>query len=204
MKTFFVKLRDIIVAGFFFLLPVYIVAAVLTKAWTWLSSLGGRVAAMFGVKSILGVGGHTIFSGLLLLVVWTLCGLLVRFSFVVAINKAIDRWLSQLIPGYDTYKTTAEEKLRSKPKMIPYAAALLKQQGYWQPAYVVEQDDDGNCVLFLPETPETNKGHVLLARQDQIRIVSSVTANQVDASLKQLGRGLLSEYSIHAIEGRPQ
>jgi uncharacterized membrane protein len=204
MKTFFIKLRDITVAGFFFLLPVYIVAAVLTKAWTWLSSLGARVAAMFGVKSILGVGGHTIFSGLLLLIVWILCGLLVRFSFVAAINKAIDRWLSQLVPGYNTYKATAEEKLRSKPKMIPYAAALLKRQEYWQPAYVVEQDDDGNCVVFLPDTPETNKGHVLLARQDQMRIMSSVTANQVDASLKQLGKGLLSEYGIHAIEGRPQ
>lgn len=204
MKTFFVKLRDITVAGFFFLLPVYIAAAVLTKVWTWLSSLGGRVAAMFGVKEILGVGGHTIFSGLLLLMIWTLCGLLVRFSFVAAINKAMDRWLSQLIPGYDTYKATAEEKLRSKPKMILYAAALLKQQEYWQPAYVVEQDDNGNCIVFLPDTPETNKGHVLLARQDQIRIVSSVTANQLDASLKQLGRGLLSEYGIHAIERRPQ
>jgi hypothetical protein len=128
----------------------------------------------------------------------------VRFSFVAAINKAIDRWLAQLIPGYATYKATAEEKLRSKPKMIPYAAALLKQQEYWQPAYIVEQDDDGNCIVFLPDTPETNKGHVLLARQDQIRIVSSVTANQLDASLKQLGMGLLSEYGFRAIEERPQ
>jgi hypothetical protein len=60
---------------------------------------------------------------------------------------------------------------------------LIKQQEYWQPAYVVEQDADGNYVVFLPDTPDTNTGHVLLAKQDQVRIVSSLTANQLDASL---------------------
>jgi len=51
-------------------------------------------------------------------------------------------------------------------------------------------------VIFLPEIPETNKGHVLLVRQDQLRIVESITANQLDASLKKTGKGLLSDYGI--------
>jgi uncharacterized membrane protein len=200
MKKFLTKLRDIAIAGFFFALPVYIVAAVVTKAWTWLSSLGKNVAGLFGVKSLLGVGGPTILTGLLLIASWIVCGFLVRLSFVAAISKAVDRWLSQLIPGYDTYKTMAEEKVGNKPKIIPYAAALVQRQGYWQPGYVVERDEDGNYVVFLPDTPETNKGHVLLARQEQIRLVPSVTANQVDASLKQQGKGLLSEYGFHAMK----
>lgn len=196
MKRFFGKLRDITIAGFFFLLPVYIVIAIVTKAWTWLSSVGIRVASMLGLKSIWGVGGHNIISGILLLLVWTLCGLLVRVSFVAAINRRIEGWLSRFIPGYDTYKGLAEEKLRSKPKILPYPAALIKLQEYWQPAYVIEQDNDGNYVLFLPETPETNKGRVVLARQEQVKILSSVTANQVDASLKGFGKGLLGEIDI--------
>ncbi|HEY7302753.1 MAG TPA: hypothetical protein VH601_01460 [Bryobacteraceae bacterium] len=202
MKRFFIKLRDITIAGFFFLLPLYIAIAIVMKAWTWLSSLGSRVATMFGVKSILGLSGHTIFSGLLLLLVWLLCGILVRLSFVAAMNRAVERWLSRIIPGYDAYKAAAEEKLRSKPKILPYGAALLKHDEFWQPAYIVEQDSEGNYVVFLPDTPETNKGHVLLARQDQVRVVSSVTASQVDASLKQLGKGLLTEYRIQAIDAK--
>ena len=51
-------------------------------------------------------------------------------------------------------------------------------------------------MLFLPDVPETNKGHVLLAKQDEVRIVSSITANQLDASLKKMGKGLCSEYKI--------
>jgi hypothetical protein len=53
-------------------------------------------------------------------------------------------------------------------------------------------------VLFLPDIPETNKGRILLAKQGQVRMMSSVTANQLDASLKKTGKGLLSEYGIRA------
>ena len=138
MRKFLTRLKEIAVAGFLFLLPVYIVAAVLNKAWTWLSTLGKNLAGTFGVKSIFGVGGHTIITGLLLIASWILCGFLVRLSFVASFNKAVNRWLSHIIPGYDTYKALAEEKVGNKPKIIPYAAALIQRQEYWQPGYVVE------------------------------------------------------------------
>jgi len=67
MRRFLTNLRDIAIAGFFFVLPVYIVAAAITKAWMWLSSLGKNVAGMMGVKPVVGVGGNTIVIGLLLI-----------------------------------------------------------------------------------------------------------------------------------------
>jgi hypothetical protein len=61
---------------------------------------------------------------------------------------------------------------------------------------LVEQDLEGNCIVSLPEIPETNKGHLLLARQNQVRIVESMTASQLDAPLKKIGKGLLTDYGI--------
>jgi len=77
---------------------------------------------------------------------------------------------------------------------------LIRWQEYWRPAYIVEQDKDGNCVVFVPDTPETNKGDVLLAKKEQIRVVSSITANQLDESLKKRGRGLCSEHDIRGYD----
>jgi len=37
---------------------------------------------------------------------------------------------------------------------------------------------------------------VLVARADQVRLVPSLTANELDACLKKMGKGLLSEYAI--------
>jgi len=198
MKVFLTRIRDITISGILALLPLYIFLIVLSKAWKSLSSIGAGVAQMFGLKSILGVGGAAVFSGLLIVAIWLLTGLLVRYSFLGAISKAAERQLSKYIPDYDSYKAKAEEKLQHKVRVLPYTSALIRWEEYWQPGYIVEHDQEGNCVVFLPETPETNKGHVLLARREQVRIVESLTANQLDASLKKNGKGLLSDYGIHA------
>ena len=200
LKSFFTEVRHVAMAGFFFLLPVYVIFIIITKAWISLSSVGTSVAGMFGMKPIVGIKGSTVISGLLLIIIWIVCGLLVRVSFVAAFHKAAEERLAKYIPGYNTYKAMAEEKLQKTPKILPYSSALIKQQEYWRPAYVVEQDGDGNYVVFLPDAPDTNTGHVLLANRDQIRMVSSVTANQLDASLKNLGKGLLSAISDQSEE----
>ena len=57
---------------------------------------------------------------------------------------------------------------------------------------MIEQDSDGNCVVFLPDAPDTNQGHVLLAKQDQVRMLPSLSASQLDGSLKKMGKGLLA------------
>jgi hypothetical protein len=57
---------------------------------------------------------------------------------------------------------------------------------------------------FLPDTPDTSKGHVSLAPQDEIRFLSSLTANQPEGSLKRLGKGLLSEHALVMQESSPQ
>jgi uncharacterized membrane protein len=196
MKTFLTHVRDIAISGFFALLPLYVLFIVVAKAWRSLRSVGAGIAGMFGLKPILGVGGTTIFSSLLVITLWIVVGMLVRFSFMAALSRAAERTMSKYVPGYETYKAIAEEKLQHKVRALDYTSALIRWQEYWQPAYIVEQDGDGTCVLFLPDVPETNKGHVLLAKQDQVRVVSSITANQLEASLKKMGRGFCSEYKI--------
>jgi hypothetical protein len=197
MKQFLTNIRQTAIAGFFFLFPLYVVFIVISKAWTSLTSIGSKLAVMFGVKTVLGVGGTTVVSSVLIIASWLLCGLLVRVSFVGAFSRAMERWISNLIPGYAAYRAIAEEKVAHKIKMLPYASALLKRGDFHQPAFVVDKDDDGNFVLFLPDIPETSHGQVLVARADKVLLVPSLTANELDAVLKKMGKGLLSECAIN-------
>jgi hypothetical protein len=198
MKTFLTHVRDIAISGFFALLPLYVLFIVIAKAWKSLSSVGAGIAGMFGLKPIPGVGGPTIFSGLLVITLWIVTGLLVRFSFLAALSRAAERAMSKYIPGYGTYKAIAEEKLQHKVRALDYTSALIRLQEYWRPAYIVEKDEHGTCVLFIPDVPDTNKGQVLLAQQDDVRVLSSITANQFDTSLKKMGKGLCSEYGLRS------
>jgi len=201
MKAFLVKLREVTISGILALLPLYVFLIVISRAWKSLSSVCAGIARILGMQSILGVGGATVFSGLLVILIWILTGLLVRYSFLGALSKAAERQLSKYVPDYDKYRAKAEEKLQHKVRILPYTGALIRREEYWQPGYVVERDQGGNCVIFLPEIPETTKGHILLARPDQVKIVESMTANQLDALLKKTGRGLLSEYGIQPPTG---
>lgn len=197
MSQFFTKLYQTAIAGFFFLFPLYVVFIVISKAWISLTSVGSKLAAMFGVKTVLGVGVHHLFTSLLIIAIWLLCGLLVRISFIGALSRAMERTISSLIPGYASYRAIAEEKIAHKTKMLPYASALLKRGDCHQPAFVVDKDNDGNFVLFLPDIPETSHGQVLVARADKVLLVPSLTANELDAFLKKMGKGLLSECAIN-------
>lgn len=196
MTTLWISLRNTAISGFFFLLPVVVIFIILTKVWTTLASVGGNLAAMFGMKSIIGLGGANVLTGLLLIAVCLVCGLLVRLRFMAALSNTVETKLTKHIPGYETYKALAEEKLQNRVRILPYSTALIRQDEYWRPAYVVEQDQNGNCVVFLPEIPDTGRGHTLLVARDLIKLVPSITANQLDASLKKMGKGLLTEYGI--------
>ena len=191
MKSFFSNIRKIAVAGFLFLLPVYVLLVIITKAWASLSSVGTGLAKLFGLQSLLGVGGSTAVSGVLLILIWIGCGLLVRLSFVDAFNKGVERLLVKYVPGYSTYKAMAEDKLHQRTRTLPYASVLFRAEPGWQPAFLIEQDVDGHCVLFVPGAPDTTNGNVLLATRDQLRFLPAITANQLDASLKTMGKGLL-------------
>lgn len=197
MKRFFKNVRDTAIAGFFALLPVYVLILVIGKAWKSLHSLGVGIAGIFGMPPVLGIGGSSILTAVLVIALWIFCGLLMRFAFVATLSRSAEATMSKYIPSYARYKSMAEEKLQHKVKVLDYTSALIRWQEYWRPAYIVEQDGNGNCVVFLPDVPETNKGRVLLARQEQVRVVSAMTANQLDESLKKMGRGLCSGYGIH-------
>jgi uncharacterized membrane protein len=196
MKTLFQGLATMCLAGFLFLLPVYVAFQIASRAWATLGSLAARIARVVGAGHVLGVQAETVFTLLLLLVLCILCGWLVRFSLVSAFHDAVERQLARYVPGYEGYRAAAEAKLRNAVKVLPPTSALIMYAGFWRPGYLIEQDDLGNSVVFLPDTPNTDQGQVLLASNQQIRAVPSLAANQLDSSLKKLGKGLLSEHRV--------
>ncbi len=192
MRTLFTNLRNIIISGLFFLLPMIVIFVILNKAWVALTSAGAEIASLFGMKSILGFGGVTVFTGVLLAGLLVLCGVLARYAFMVRFRQSLEEMLSKYLLGYDAYKLATEDKLQKKLRSLPYRSALIKQQEYWQPAYIVERGQDDYCVVFVPNISETGGGKILIKKSNHIRIIPTVNANDLDASLKRMGKGLLS------------
>ena len=90
------------------------------------------------------------------------------------------------MPGYQGYKKAAD-------KAVPLTSVLVMEAGLWRQGYLIEHDVVGNSVIFLPDTPNTDHGHVVLASKNHIHVLSSLRPDQLGATLKNLGKGLLSE-----------
>ena len=151
-------------AGFLFLLPVYVVLVIATKAWTSLSSVGTRLATLIRPAVDAGRrrvdGGVGSFSDPDLDCV-RVAGTVLRLS--MPSTRASNGSSSSTSPGYSTYKAMAEDKLHQRTGTLPYASVLVRGDLGWQPAFLIEQDAEGHCVLFVPRAPDTSAGSVLLA-----------------------------------------
>ena len=73
---------------------------------------------------------------------------------------------------------------------------MIKEHDFWRPVFVVEQAVDGHTVVFVPSVPDTSKGSVLLVAREDVQLVPTLSATDLDASLKKLGAGLVSEHEI--------
>ena len=196
MRKYFETFRRITLTGLIFLVPVYVVVVIAKQAWTSLNSMGTTLAKMFGLTAILGVGAPTVLSVVLLVLLCFACGLIAHVSMVATFRSRIDGLLSTYIPGYAKHRVMVEEKLEGKVPTLPYASALIKQQDFWRPVFVVKQDADGNCVVFAPDVPDTSTGAILLARRPDVMMLPSLSANDLDALLKKGGAGLAAIPSL--------
>jgi uncharacterized membrane protein len=187
MKKFFDNFRNTILSGILFFLPVFFLLGLIQKVWHSLTGFGAKLAALVGVKSVAGVGAASIVTTFLLIIIFYICGLLVRFAFFGKFRNWIENTLLQYIPGYLTYKVKLEEK-------------LIKKEDTRQPVFVTTPEGSRpglqietkgySVTVYIPNSPDTNNGQVWIV--DASRVIP--LKGDAKSFLKQVqysGKGLL-------------
>lgn len=189
MKGTYHILRKHIVTGFIFLMPVFITISVVSKYWSRLITLGGKLNRLFFLDTLLGTTGDAVMAVLLLLLLCSVAGFLVKMTIFKSLSDKIDGWLGSLIPTYNTLKSSTLKNLGSKIDEPDYPTCLVNVQGLWQPAYLISKKEDGSVVAFVPNAPNTSTGQVYLANPSQWKELDKDMAS-LNSSLKKLGAGL--------------
>lgn len=191
MKLIFSKLRDTFIAGLIFLLPILILAVLLSKVFQFLTGFTGKLASLFGIESVGGISGGTIVGTVSIILLCVLCGYLVRVSFFKAISSWVDNKLMSNIPGYSVYREMALSKLEDHDKALPYkCAAWIKRDDSQQPAFVMEELPGGRVVVFIPTAGNTMEGEVLVLPSAQVSQAPETDMKAMKIALDNLGIGL--------------
>lgn len=191
MKKFYQKLRDSFVSGIIFLLPLLILFVILSKVFQFLTGFTTKIAAIFGLKSFVGISGGTIVSTLSLIVLCIICGYLVRIAFIKSISRWVDQQMMSHIPGYSVYREIAMSKLEDKEEALPYeSAAWLLVDDMEQPAFLMEKMPDGRLVVFVPTAGNAKEGNVFVLPADKVKLCKDTDMRPFKMAITNLGLGL--------------
>ena len=185
------RLRNRIVSGFIFIMPVLITVLVLGQFWKQLMKVGSMLSKMLKIDTVLGPAGDAVAAVAFFVVLCLVAGFLTRISFLRRVSEQIDEKLNQLIPGYSQVRTQATKKIGlGKGEEPRYDTCLVKVGELWQPGYDVESNVDGTHTVFVPQAPLGAVGHVCVVDPGQVRKLDLDSA-ALNARLKLLGKGLL-------------
>lgn len=180
------------IAGIIFLLPILVLVVLANKVLLFFTSLTSRFAAMFGLKSFLGVSGGTIAGAIGLLLFIFFCGYLVRVAFFKQITNWVDNKLSAHIPGYSIYREMAMSKLVEKEEVLPYQmAALFQTEGKLVPCFVMESGNNGEVVAFFPSAGNTKEGSIQLVPGSMLRKLPETDMRKFRQAIDKNGIGLV-------------
>lgn len=192
MRNVYRKLRDSFVAGLVFLLPLLILFVLLSKVFQFLTGFTNKVAAIFGLKSFIGISGGTIVSTISIIVLCIICGYLVRIAFFKSISSWVDKQMMTHIPGYSVYREMAMSKLEDKEEALPYeSAAWLMVDDMQQPAFLMEIMADGRLVIFVPTAGNVKEGNVFVLGAEKVQLCNNVDMKQFRLAIGNLGIGLV-------------
>ncbi len=186
MKEKFKKIRQTIISGIILFIPVFVLIAIIEKVFGFLSGFGKGIASTLGLKSIGGVSAAPIVTTVLLIIIFYLCGLLVRFTLVTKAKEWVESSVLNYVPNYAKYKAKMLAKVQ--PTKDERQPALVEINDYFKPCLIVSSSDS-KTIVFIPSSPDTDNGEVLIADSRKVKAINMDIA-EFKNSLLLSGKGM--------------
>lgn len=197
MEKFWNNLKNNMIAGVLFLLPLYVLMIIFQKVFAFFAKFGSGMAKYFGLENFLGKNMANVFGVLLLFGFLIVCGFLVRLSFFKRISDTIDEKLKVYLPGYEKHKELAKQKLIKEdkkeeiPVVPPKIPILFQQNGSWIPAFLKEKNENGEAIIYFLSTKDSKTPDFMVTTTNHIKILENITEAEFIQVLNKSGEGFL-------------
>ena len=187
MKNIYNFVKDIIVGGVLFFIPLIILIVILQKALQIAAVLVVPIIKLLNVTHIFGIGVEIIISIVTILFVLYLAGLIARTKKAkAAITKLEDSLLSK-VPGYDMIKSTGASFVGFEENSA-YKTVLARIEDAWQYGFLIEEIEGDQCAVYIPGAPNPMSGSVYILENNRIK-KTDIPLSAAMKSLRGLGKG---------------
>jgi uncharacterized membrane protein len=187
MKNIYNFVKDIIIGGVLFFIPLIILIVILQKALQIAAVLVVPIIKLLNVTHIFGIGVEIVISIVTILFVLYLAGLIARTKKAkAAITKLEDSLLSK-VPGYDMIKSTGASFVGFEENSA-YKTVLARIEDAWQYGFLIEEIEGDQCAVYIPGAPNPMSGSVYILENNRIK-KTNIPLSAAMKSLRGLGKG---------------
>jgi len=196
MKAIKEFLKNTVVGGALFLLPLVLILVFLKHGMSFASKVAEPLAARLPFDHFAGIGTATLLAALVLLAIAFFAGLLARTRVGKRVSSRFEESILGGIPQYRMVKSMAEglTHIESGAGMHP---VLVRLDDAWQLAYRLEDLPGGWVAVFVPAAPTPMSGNVLYVAARRIRPLSASMAAAMKL-VKAVGVG--SREALHGVD----
>ncbi|MBF4514963.1 DUF502 domain-containing protein [Flavobacterium sp. ANB] len=187
MKNILKIIKATFLGGIFFLAPLILLIVLLEKGYNIVQKITLPLVSLLPRVKILGLALQELIGILIIIIICFLAGLLARKAKAQKLIQKLEDGVLSFVPGYSFMKKMNENIVgfesneELKVVLVPTDAGL-------QFAFLIEQIDENNFSVFIPDAPNPWSGSVCFVNKKDIKELE-ISQKEALACIRKLGYG---------------
>ena len=181
-------LRNTIIAGVLFLIPIILLVIIGVKFFGFLILLAKPMGKLIPIDSIGGIAVANILVVLLLVVICFLAGILSTGKIMKRIQMTIENKILIKLPGYPILKGFMDGISTTKKASENFIPVLVSFDDNEQLCFEIEETSNKKVVVYVPGAPNPWSGTVLYMDRFRVKRLN-ISIPEAIESIQGLGLG---------------
>ncbi len=187
MKSILKIIKATFLGGILFLAPLILLLVLLEKGFGIIQKITNPIVHHFPKVKVLGLAIEEIVAILIIVVICFAAGLIAKTSYAQRLIQRLEDGILSFVPGYSFMKKM-NENIMGFESNEDLKVILVPTDAGWQFAFLIEQIDENNFSVFIPDAPNTWSGSVVFVDKKDIKEVN-ITQKEALACIRKLGFG---------------
>ena len=187
MKSILKIIKATFLGGILFLAPLILLVVLFEKGYHIVQKITVPIVNSLPRVKVMGFALQEVIGVVIIIVVCFVAGLLAKTVYAKKLVQKIEDNVLSLVPGYVFIKNMQENIMGFESKE-DLKVIMVPTDAGWQFAFLIEQINDNEFTVFIPDAPNPWSGSVVFVEKKDIREIE-ITQKQALACIRKLGYG---------------
>ncbi|WP_243860442.1 DUF502 domain-containing protein [Flavobacterium poyangense] len=159
MKSILAIIKATFLGGILFLAPLILVLVLLEKGFSIVQKITNPILNHFPKIKILGLAIEEIVVITIIVIICFTVGLIAKTAYAKKLIQRLEEGILSFVPGYSFMKSMNENIMGFESKQN-LKVVLVPTDADWQFPFVIEQINENNFSVFIPDGPNPCSGSV--------------------------------------------